>query len=151
MTSLAAEIERLPELPVEDLVDRYHELYGHGPPMHRRKWLVKRVAWKMQERELGGLSGAAQRRLEQLIGEVVASLPKSQGARTPTRRDGVGTTLVREYKGRQVRVTIREDGYEHEGRLYRSLTAVAKAVTGTHWNGRLFFGLTERSRGKAAP
>ncbi len=102
---------------------------------------------------MGGLSTKAKDRLEELIAEI--DLPLGEKTRTVSgvlkknRRpdDPVpGTVLTRHYKDQEIRVLVRDDGYECNGELYRSLTAVARAITGSKWNGRLFFGLTKRKK-----
>ena len=153
MTSIAREIESLRRMKVPELVERYEELFGKPPRVRHREWLWKRVAWKIQEQRFGGLSEVAKRRLEELISEI--DLPIGDRHRTVTgavraRRNAqdpaMGTSLVRVWKGREIRAVAVEGGYECGGVVYRSLSAVAKAVTGSHWNGKLFFGLTERKR-----
>ena len=139
-------------MTVPDLVDRYTELFGKPPRVKHREHLWKRCAWKIQERKFGGLSELAKRRLEELISEI--DLPLTDNHRTisgvlkePRRANTppVGTTLFRLYKGREIRVAVVENGFEWKDVHYRSLSAVAKAITGSHWNGRLFFQLTKRS------
>ncbi len=133
--------------------ERYRKLHGREPKVRNRTWLWKRCAWKVQEQRLGGLSTVAKRRLEELISEIDLPLGERQqtvtGAlRSPTRaqQHRVGTVFTRTWKGREVRTVAVDGGYEYEGAVYRSLSAVAKAVTGSHWNGRLFFNLTTRKK-----
>ncbi len=111
------------------------------------------VAYFGPEIRLGGLSETAKKRLEELIAELDLPLPEEQrtvsGALKKARKPGdppVGTTLVRQWHGQEVRVQVLEGGFEHDGVVHRSLSALAKAITGAHWNGRLFFGLTQRRR-----
>lgn len=153
MRSIAAEIETLRAAPVADLVARYAEVYGRPPRVKHREWLWKRIAWKIQERRYGGLSEVAKRRLKELIADI--DLPLEDRSRTVTgalRRPAgqtapaLGTVIVREWRGQEIRVTVVTDGFDWEGRVYRSLSAVARAVTGTKWNGRLFFGLSKRGK-----
>ena len=119
--------------------------------MKHRDWLWRRIAWKIQEQRFGGLSGVARRRLDELIAELDLPLGRAHTVREKIQRRGdppIGTTLTRMWKGQEVRVTAVDGGWEHEGVVLRSLSAVAKAVTGSHWNGRLFFGLTKRKERK---
>ncbi len=154
---MATVIAELRELDVASLVDRYEAVHGKPPRTKHRDWLWRRVAWKVQEQRFGGLSTVAKRRLDELIAELDLPLGNNGttvrgevregrgGSRRPT--DPVlGTTLTRAWKGREIHATAVEGGWEHEGVQYRSLSAVAKAVTGSHWNGRLFFGLKSRRR-----
>jgi hypothetical protein len=149
-TSITALIRELREVTVPELVQRYEAAFGKPPRVKHREWLWRRVAWKIQEQRFGGLSLAAKRRLDELIGELDVPLQSERvvrgrvgGCRRP--RDlPTGTTLSRVWKDQEVLVTAVDGGWEHEGVVHRSLSAAAKAVTGSHWNGRLFFGLTKR-------
>jgi hypothetical protein len=136
---IADEIAELRALAVPELVERYKAVFGKPPRVKHREWLWRRVAWKIQEQRFGGLSVVAKRRLEELISELDIPLAAAR-PRSPT----VGTSVARVWKDREIRATSVENGWEHEGVVYRSLSAVAKHVTGSHWNGRAFFGLTKR-------
>ena len=121
--------------------------------MKHRDWLWKRCAWKLQEECFGGLSEAAKRRLEELIAEIKLPLDGSRGAlpglvSKPPKSDGppVGTTLFRDWHGKRFEVRVLEKGLEYDAKVYRSLSAIATAITGAHWNGRLFFGLKGRRK-----
>ena len=151
MTTIAEEVAELRALPAAELTKRYVEVFGREPRIRHRAYLWKRLAWKAQEARLGGLSEVAKARLEELIGQL--DLPLQERNRTVSgrlrggRRAGqkLGTTLTREWRGQQISVTIVEGGFEHGGVVYKSLSAVAKVVTGSHWNGRLFFNLRQRT------
>jgi hypothetical protein len=145
------EINELRAMEVPALVERYREVHGKEPRVRHKAFLWKRIAWRIQEQKFGGLSEAAKRRLEELIAEI--DLPLGDRARTVTgvlrpkrapKGPAVGTTIAREWRGQQITVRVVEGGFEWNGVAYRSLSAVAKAITGTHWNGRLFFGLAGR-------
>lgn len=154
MNSIGEEIDALRAMAVPELVARYREVFGRDPRVKHREWLWKRISWKVQERRFGGLSEKAKERLEELIAEI--KLPFTEDTRTvsgPLKgrskpgAPAVGTTLVREWRGRRIEVRVVDGGFEWDGVLFRSLSAVAEAVTGAHWNGRLFFGLAPgRSR-----
>ncbi len=154
MTEITQEIESLRGMKVPELVVRYCEVFGRKPRSKNREHLWKRIAWTVQERRFGGLSEVAKRRLEELISEI--DLPLAERERSVTgapcgdsgaTQHKVGTVFTRTWRGREVRARRVEGGYESEGVVYRSLSALAKAITGSHWNGRLFFGLTKRKRG----
>lgn len=155
MTSLAAKVAQLPQLSADELAAMYEDLFGIEPPIRRHTWLWRRVAWRLQFDERGGLSREATERLLKLAEEYPA--PSEDRRRTTTPAPGIrrarmitpGTIFEREYKGRMIRVSALADGFEWEGVTYSSLSAVAKAVTGSAWNGRMFFGLTKRKRGRA--
>ena len=138
---------------MSELVARYRELFGKDPRVKNRAWLWRRCAWKLQEQRCGGLSEVARRRLEELIAEI--ELPPSDRDRTvsgrlakPHRPDDPtpGTTIVRVWKGRELHLNVREDGFELDGVLHQSLSAAAFAATGSRWNGRLFWQLTDRKK-----
>jgi hypothetical protein len=150
---IAEEIAELQAMTVVDLLARYREVFGKEPRVKNATWLWRKIAWKIQEVRFGGLSEVARRRLDELIAEI--DLPLKRGESSSRRASGnrlpgagkapaVGTTLVRTWRGRDILVRVVEDGYEYEGTVYRSLSAVSEAVTGSHWNGRLFFGLNSR-------
>ena len=153
MKTVAEEIEALRRLSQPELVARYEALSGTRAPITRRTWLLPRAIWKLQEQRLGGLSDDAKRRLDKLIADVEVSFDKEhRTVRDPLLRPGrrrrppVGSALHRVWNGRDIHVRVVENGFEFDGVVYRSLSAVAKAVTGTHWNGNLFFGLTKRGK-----
>jgi hypothetical protein len=142
-----ADLERrsLPELQ-----DRWRQLIGTEPPRYTREFLVKRLAYRLQELAHGGLRQETREQMNQLLDDAgyneLAGL--RAGARPRAHRDQpvVGTRLVREWDGRRYEVTVVHGGFEFEGRRYRSLSAIAKTITGTHWNGPAFFGLRSRGR-----
>ena len=152
MKSIPQEIAALRSMAVPELVTRYDAVYGKPPRVKHREHLWRRIAWKIQEQRFGGLSEVAKRRLNELIAEL--ELPRGQRtvngkvARSRPADPPLGSTLTRVWKGQEVRTTAVEGGWEHDGVVHRSLSAVAKAVTGSHWNGRLFFGLKSRSRAR---
>ena len=152
--TVAQEIAELRGLPVPELVVRYEAVYGKPPRVKHREWLWRRVAWKIQEQRFGGLSGAAKKKLDELIAELDVPLVTEQRESTkPEHRVNgepqVGTTLVRVWRDREILATRTEEGWECDGVVYRSLTAAAQAITGSHWNGKLFFGLTKRKERSA--
>lgn len=155
MKSIVQEIEELRRMKVPELVERYQQVFGKEPRIKHREHLWKRVAWKIQEERFGGLSEVAKARLEELIGEI--ELPLTERQRTVSGKlkkamkpsdPPVGTTLVRIWRGKEIRAQVVDGGFEVDGTLYRTLSEAAKAITGSHWNGKLFFGLTTRKRAK---
>ena len=130
-----------------DLKQQWRELFGTEPPPHNRAYLQSRLAYRIQELAYGGLKPETLKRLlalgEQLDGGNVV-LRRIRGDDKPV----AGTRLVRQYQGIDYSVTVTTTGYEWEGRPYRSLSAIARAITGTRWNGWAFFGL-KTQRGAA--
>lgn len=159
-TTMAAEIAALRTLPTSELARRYTELYGKPPRVKHRQFLWKRIAWRMQEQRTGGLPQVARDRLEELIAEIDIPIAETTrtvtgrlhkpGLRAATNPDGlvVGSVLQRDWKGQRLAVRVTSTGFEHAGVPYPSLSAVARGITGSRWNGRLFFGLVERGGAK---
>ena len=155
MKSIVQEIEALRKMKAQKLVKKYEEVYGKAPHIKHKDWLWKRIAWKIQEQRFGGLSRVARKRLNGLVADVEHSLQSkvknAPGATSRPRKanePAVGTTLTRTWHGQEYHVHVLEDGYEWNGVKYRSLSGVAKAITGSHWNGLLFFGLVDRKKSK---
>ncbi len=166
VVDVRAEVEALGRLTVSQLRDRHRELFGEGTNSANRSYLVKRLAWRVQSLAEGGLSDRARARAMELArdADLRTTLPRppkaaGEGSTTVTlptkvkpsahdRLPGPGTVLTRTYRGTRVSVRVLKDGFEHDGQVYRSLSAIAKAVTGTHWNGHLFFGLKQNTTSK---
>lgn len=141
--TLAAQIARLPKHTWIELKSEWQRLYGGEPPIANRRFLERRIAYKLQELEFRkadpNLLERNRRRIDALI---------EKGALTP-RRVGVtpvpGTVLVREYDGVAHRVVVTADGqFEYRERLFRSLSVIAREITGTRWSGPAFFGLRDK-------
>jgi len=127
----------------QELRRAWRTLHRTGPPLGlSRDLMIRGLADKLQQRAHGGPSRALQRRLQILAGEF------EKGARSfdPGIMLKTGATLVRQWRGRTHTVLVREDGFEYEGRRYRSLTVIAEQITGAHWSGPRFFGLGKRAR-----
>lgn len=157
--SIPQQIAALPRLTVKQLQARYAEVFGEATPGRNKAWLVKRIAWKIQAQVEGGLSERARRRAEELAAgaELRSTVPATRtpvrAATTPApatlpfpadkRLPPPGSVITRNYKGTQLQVRVLAHGFEHAGGVYPSLSAVAKAITGSHCNGFLFFGLVK--------
>ena len=154
---LEAQIAALGKLSVKDLRRRFAELTGDDVKTWNRTWLIRRLAWRMQSLALGGLSERARQRAAELANDADLRLTPPPlhkapvlDAPTPPARDPrlpkPGTVLTRRYKGVELRVHVLEDGFRYDGQLYSSLSAVAKAITGSHCNGFQFFELTKAEK-----
>jgi hypothetical protein len=133
----------LQHAPIADLKRQWRELFGKEPPPFNRPYLVSRLSYRVQELAYGGLKPETRARLEALGeqldgGNVVLRRIRADSRPLP------GTRLLREHDGVQHVVTVRADDFEYEGRPYRSLSAIARHITGTRWNGWTFFGLKGR-------
>ena len=132
-------LARLPELDPGALRQRWRALYKAEPSPHlSRELLVRAVAYQVQELALGGLRPAPQRQLLR-----IAQQAKETGAATIRARPELkpGTRLMREWQGRSYEVLVLDDGFSWQGTHHRSLSAIARKITGTAWSGPLFFGL----------
>ena len=155
--NLSHEIAELPTLTVTQLRQRYADLFGEITHVGNKQWLVKRIAWRWQAQAEGDLSERARQRALQLANDadlrlnppkVLPKIPApapNPSPPTPIATDHrlppPGSVMTRLYKGRQLQVTVLEGGFIFEGKVFASLSALAKAITGSHCNGFQFFGL----------
>ncbi|MCR0985278.1 DUF2924 domain-containing protein [Roseomonas pecuniae] len=126
--------------PTAGLKQQWRELFGKEPPPFNRAYLVSRLAYRIQELAYGGLKPETRARLEALGEQLDGGNVVLRRIRADS-RPLAGTRLIREWQGVEHAVTVLQDGFEYEGRPYRSLSAVARHITGTRWNGWTFFGL----------
>jgi hypothetical protein len=138
---LLRDLAALPGLPLDALKERWQALYGSPPPARLGRTLMMRgIAYRMQEQALGGLRPATRRRLARAAEEIGAGRAPSPTANAIK----PGTRLLREWQGVVHEVILLEDGVQYRGETWKSLSAVAREITGTRWSGPLFFGLKER-------
>ncbi len=158
-TTVANEVARLEKMSVNQLAKRFEEVFGEQCRSRHKRYLIRRIAWRLQADAEGGLTDRARQRAEELANdaEIRVTPPREKKNRTAddeapadtiplaggrdTRLPPPGNCIEREYKGRTIRVLVIADGFEYEGERYKSLSAIAKAVTGSHMNGFLFFRL----------
>ncbi len=158
--NVGKELAALERMSVGELRKRYAELFNETTAARNRKWLIKRIIWRMQSLEQGGLSNRALERATELAGtsDLRVTAPRDSRSATETavptrtvacRIEGAsrtplpGTLITRTYKGQLIQVQVLANGFEFEGEVYRSLSAVAKQITGSHWNGFKFFNLQQ--------
>jgi hypothetical protein len=161
---IAAELAAMAKMPPRELREKYRELFGDGPRCGSPQWLFRRCAWRLQALAEGDLSDRARRRARELARDVdLRVLPPRGMTFTPRtdlprvtrpakahvrrRRDArlpmPGTHLRRKYKGHVYQVEVLDQGFLYDGVVYRSLSAIAYAISGSHWNGYLFFGIAD--------
>ena len=138
--SVLARLAALKTASTPALKAQWRELYGTEPPRYNRPFLESRLAYRIQELAYGGLRPATVARLEALAAEFDDKRPGRRN-RVPRALPIAGTRLIRDWDGVEHCVTVRDDGLEYQGRPYKSLSAVARAITGSRWNGWVFFGL----------
>ena len=143
--SVIARLAAMQAMSMNDLKDMWANLFSTSAPNNSRAFLEVRIANRIQELTYGGLSREACRTLDMLADEVEGKVVRKSMA-DDARNPMPGTKLLREWNGVEHTVTMLSDGYEWNARKYKSLSAIAKAITGTNWNGFRFFGLREKSR-----
>ncbi|MBI1209259.1 MAG: DUF2924 domain-containing protein [Azospirillum sp.] len=145
--SVLARIAALATTPTPALKAMWRELFQSDPPPFNRQYLVSRLSYRIQELAFGGLSAATAARLDAIAAD--DRYVDRERARKPIReRPIAGTRLIREWQGIDHSVTVTVDGFEYQGRPFKSLSAVARAITGTRWNGPAFFGLKSQGGAK---
>ena len=137
---IPARLAALKTTPTPDLKKQWRELFDSEPPPFNRRYLESRLAYRIQELAYGGLKPGTIRRLERLGEDLDGGDKKKRGMRADA-MPITGTRLLREWQGVEHIVTVTTDGFEWQGRPYKSLSAIARAITGTRWNGWVFFGL----------
>lgn len=136
--SAMGQVMELQTMDMEGLKERWKALFNTEPPAHNRAHMVKRLAYRIQELAYGELPQEATAQLREVAeGHDQASKRSRNGPLA-------GTMLVREWGGERHEVTVTRDGYEYRGRPFKSLSAIARAITGTRWNGPLFFGIRKQ-------
>jgi hypothetical protein len=136
--SVLRQLAALQKMSLADLKEKWHDLYGSEPPNFSRAFLQKRLAYRIQELFYGGLKK-----------ETKAKLTGSQSGNSITKQKNpfaLGTRFIRIWNQQEHEVVVISDGFEYQGQKFNSLTAVAKKITGSHWNGRKFFGLPRSNR-----
>ena len=155
------DIAELQDKTVSQLVQRYEQVFKEECRSRNKQYLVRRIAWRLQANDEGGLSRAALKKAEELAVDadtrvtaprkysydgVKLVLPEPDSfVDWDPRLPPPGNIVERQYKGKMIRVIVLKDGFEYEGRRYKSLTAIAKEVSGSHCNGFLFFRLGRRA------
>ena len=163
VADIAGQIAALDEMTIGQLKETYRELFGVPTRTRNKPYLQKKLAWRIQELAEGGLSDHARNQIEALAPDAPLRWRASNGGgsnnapakpkEAPERDPALpppGTVLTREHKGIDHRVTVLDDGFEYQGALYRSLSKIATEITGTRWNGFLFFRLKRRTQASAA-
>jgi hypothetical protein len=161
---LKRQLARLRNLSLSELRGVHLEAFGEPTRSGNKEFLLKRIAWRLQSVTEGGLSERARQRAAELARDAdlrltvptmraAPDLPPAEvhGGRLGGRDEGLpppGSVLTRTYRNRTIVITVLPKGFEWEGTVYRSLSAVAKAITGSHWNGRLFFNLPTNNKGR---
>jgi hypothetical protein len=147
---LEGEVAALGDLSRDELAAAWLAIYKASPPKGARRPLLERaIAWHVQARVFGGLSTRSKRALDEAIRHERRAIQQGaqakkgagRGGSRPRRRPGTGARLVREWGGRTHVVDVIDGGYLWQGHVYRSLSVIARTITGARWSGPRFFGL----------
>jgi hypothetical protein len=141
--SVVARIAALRTTPTPELRDMWRDLFDSDPPRYNRRFLESRLAYRIQELAYGGLKPETIKRL-QALGEQLDGGKIDVRRQRADDRPIAGTRLIREYQGVEHSLTVLADSFEYQGQPYQSLSAIARAITGTRWNGLTFFGPKNR-------
>lgn len=147
MTPIARQIDDMQSMSFAELKQLWRDYFQTEPPPYKRGFMLKALAYRIQELTYGGLPTATANRLQDLVAEADGKEIKKKTL--PVKLPVAGTRLVREWKGERYEVTILSDGFEFCGRKWGSLSTIAQRITGTHWNGLVFFGLRRKGNDNA--
>jgi hypothetical protein len=142
------QIKELQDKSFSELKQLWREYFQTEPPPYRRGFMTHALAYRIQELTYGGLSIKTENRLNDLVDGAKGTKIKRKLA--PVKMPVAGTRLVREWRGERYEVIILSNGFEYAGRKWNSLTAIARDITGTQWNGPVFFGLRIKPSNKSA-
>lgn len=148
--SVLKQVTSLQNLNINELKQFYVTLHGTEPSVYSKGFLIKRVAHRLQEIAYGGLSERVQKKLDDILDEngfdeKGMQTNKPRGRLKQVKNQPIaGAVFVRDWNSKRYQVTALDDGFEYDGKKYRSLTAVAQVITGVHRNGRAFFGLDKQ-------
>jgi len=148
-TTVLKQLSTLKTMSLEELKNKWLELYGDEAPQYKSQFLIKKLAYRIQELYYGGLSKESKNHLSlRAMSDPLATIQtKVPQARKVTEDLLPGTRFVRIWNDKRYEVIVREDGFEFAGKIYRSLSAIARDITGTRWNGKVFFGYKKQKGG----
>lgn len=135
-------LQELQTLSREDLIQKWKKLFKTEPPKPAKAtFLIQHLSWELQAKKYGGLSASAKKKLEKIAVELAQNKDLSFDIDTQRIEIKAGTKLIREYQGRKHEVTALDKGFEYNNKTYKSLSSIANKITGTRWNGKVFFGV----------
>lgn len=141
--SVLTQLAVLKTASIGGLKQKWRTLFDSEPPPYNRRFLEHRLAYRIQELAYGGLKPETIERLDALADEIDGKVSKRGRIEN---RPIAGTRLIREWKGVEHEVTVRSNDFEYQGRPYKSLSSIARTITGTRWNGPVFFGFRSQKR-----
>ena len=160
--NVTRELATLKRMTTKELKEKYEEVFNEQCRSNHRQWLFKRIIWRMQANQEGDLSERARQRAAEIANDAdlrIKAPPQKAPSTAAVKTAAVsfsgdsrlplpGAILTREYKGQTYQVTVHSNGFEWEGEIYKSLSAVANAITGTHTSGYLFFRIEKKGGSK---
>ena len=144
------QITALSQKTFKELQSKYAMLFGNRPTPNNGNILRREIAHRMQESTLGGISGDLKKRIDELIQSYnpIQRRSSNNDKTTSNGRDArlplPGSFITKKYKDKRIEVKVLENGFEYQGTLYKNLSAIAESITGSHWNGFMFFGLKSK-------
>jgi len=149
--SILKQINELSTLNMEELRMRWKILYSTEAPSYNKDFLIKRLAYRIQEIYFGGLSSQTKDAMNKVLDDYGFDELATKPTKKPDRRykQGIpvtGTKLIREWNGIRHEVIVSRNGFQYNGKIYRSLSSIAREITGTQWNGPAFFGLRSKRK-----
>ena len=145
--SVLRQLAALQPMTLPQLQEKWRDLYGSEPPQYKKQFLIIKLAYRIQEILHGGLTESTKNHIKQTAKADKAKVSGRTNTDSHQKSKDVilpGTRFIRHWQDQRYEVIALEKGFEYEGKPFRSLTAVAKEITGTHWNGRVFFGLNKK-------
>lgn len=152
MEGVLSQIEALDQAPKLALEAKYKKLWGKMDVPSNRTYLIRQLAYRMQELAYGGIPDKIKSRIEELIktynpiNKAVSKLSGKTESGRDTRLPLPGSFITKKYKGNLIEVKVLEHGFEYQNTIYKNLSAIAEAITGSHWNGFMFFGLKKNGK-----
>lgn len=136
--SVLRQLNALQKMTIHELKEKWRDIYGFDPPNLGNLFMLKRLAFRIQELYYGGLSKKASDKLQQCM-QSVQTAKLGMASEAVSKKLLTGARFIREWHGERYEVVVRDDGFEYNGQIYRSLSAIAQKITGTKWNGLKFF------------
>ena len=146
-TSVLAQVAALKGMETTALKKMWRDLFDAEPPPYNKRFLVNRLSYRLQELAFGGLSEKTEERLDAMANDPACADP-ARMRRGIAARPVAGTRLMREWQGVEHYVTVLDDGFEYQGCKYKSLSVIARTITGTRWSGPAFFGARKSGSGQ---
>ena len=148
-TGVIRQLVALQKMEREELEEKWRDLYSTEPPQFKKSFLQRRLAFRIQELFYGGVEDQVKEKLKEIAREDASATKLVHAKIENNGRILPGTRFIREWNNKTYETIVRDEGFEFNGQIYRSLTAIATAITGTKWNGRKWWGLPDSKKSSA--